>query len=176
MPGKIALDDLRIRKVKLNDEGLEIQAESRAAEETDTVDRKQVVLRSKQQPLASFTDAHRTLQRIALRLISAPSEWTDVRFRGCSVNYEDSTDRMGAVVTLLVDLDEFPAPLVINTPHLRVEDDQDESGNPAMPRDMQRAVELLLDEAMRFLAGERAQLDMFAAGSMSAEHAVGSRH
>ncbi|WP_412506175.1 hypothetical protein [Roseovarius sp. SYSU LYC5161] len=116
-------------------------------------------------PLDSFTEAFEALGPAALGLIMAPHAWRSLaKVSGVSITHEE--DRIGAVITLLVDLDgATKGPLVINTPYLV---DEDENG-PMMPPDMLNAVDAIMKEAEKYVRGERAQRDFFADDAADSE-------
>lgn len=147
---------LRFRKLKLKDGTVRVDAEH--VNDFESYHRS-VSLKTKEEPLPSFNIAVEAVRKAAMEMILAPDDWSSTRLSGMSINYEGD-DRFGVVVTLLVDIDGFAAPLVINTPHLRQELPDDEGGI-FMPEDFQADVEVLRDEAMKFLAGERAQANLF---------------
>lgn len=111
-------------------------------------------------PLEEFVPAFDSLKPAALDLIGAPEEWGErATVSGVSITHEE--ERIGAVITLLIDMEErTKGPLVINTPYLV---DADENG-PEMPPAMQTAVRSIQREAKRYVRGDRAQRDMFTPG------------
>lgn len=88
-----------------------------------------------------------------------PSVWDRfeaVTIRGANFTYEHSI--MGATVTALVHVQTSAAPLVINTPHRTVEHYGKEGiDDHLIPPKTVTALELLQREAMRYVAGRRAQ-------------------
>lgn len=144
-----------ITKVKYEPEAGKVQI--KWSEDSDTSVR-DTTFTCYDRPLEEFLDAFNSLLPAALNLIGAPEAWGERgTVSGVSITHEE--DRIGAVITVLVDLGErTKGPLVINTPYLV---DDDENG-PIMQPDMMNAVDAIQREAKRYVRGERAQADFFA--------------
>ena len=97
-----------------------------------------------------------------LELLELPEWYGDgLRASGLSLSYADGV--MGATVTLQKTLKDAPAPLIMNTPHLPQEPYSD--GGACLPGELSDAIELVVDEAKRYLQGERRQMDLFDPGA-----------
>mgnify|MGYP000308780894 CR=1 FL=1 len=144
-----------ITKVKYEPEAGRVQI--KWTEDSDTSNR-DTTFTCYDRPLQEFLDAFNSLVPAALNLIGAPEVWAERgTVSGVSITHEE--ERIGAVVTVLIDLGEkTKGPLVINTPYLV---DDDENG-PCMEPDMLTAVDAIQREAKRYVRGERAQADFFA--------------
>lgn len=148
---------MEIRKVKSSNGLILIRAEEQCGEE----DIRRIELESRAEPRPEFHEAMGGMISPAMNMIQAPGAWMAVAtISGVSVTHEEERG-MGAVVTILVPLECAPSPLVLNTPYLPSEDPND-SGGATLPRALREAVERVIDEAMRYLRGERAQADLFA--------------
>ncbi len=109
-----------------------------------------------------FTKAAEELLPLALSVLKLPPEYKDgLRFCSVSLSYNDHQG-MGAVCTMLKDLESINAPFVMNTPHLHNAED----GNSLMPSAYRNQIERLVREAELFVGGKRD--DLFAAGAEKA--------
>lgn len=84
-------------------------------------------LKSFDKPAPSFVKALSAFVPHVLDLLELPSTYTDgLRVQSLSINYEDEGDgRCGLVITSLKSLKQANSPLVLNTPHLREDTDDD---------------------------------------------------
>lgn len=147
-----------IRKVKSANGVIIIRAEEQSGEE----DIRRIELESRAEPRPEFHEAMGGLISPAMTMIEAPGAWlTAATISGVSITHEDEGG-IGAVVTILVPLECAPSPLVINTPYLTSVDNGSGAPRLLLPPALQQAVERVIDEAERYLGGDRAQGDLFA--------------
>lgn len=92
--------------------------------------------------------------------LAHPNEVANIEVRGVSLSWTD--DIMGVVITALKTLRNSNSPLVLNTPHLP-EEPYSEGGDESMclTSECVDAIRNLIDEAHRYLEGDRQQLDLF---------------
>lgn len=76
-----------------------------------------------------------------------------LRVTGISINYE-SSGRRGVVITSLKELDDFTAPLVLNTPHLK-EPDLDDDDSPSWPGGWEELLKAAEAAAKGYVEGKR---------------------
>jgi hypothetical protein len=91
------------------------------------------------------------------------SDAAKLKIRGVTLTH--AHDVLGAVITALKPLKTANSPLVINTPHLpecAYSGDGDDP-NPTMHDGMPERLHALVVQAQRYLDGDRAQGDLFAA-------------
>lgn len=144
---------MNITKVKTRESGLEL----RWKDQDDTT-RKETTFTCSDEPAESFTDALHALLAPCLSLIEA-QDWEDeAEVMGLSVTYE--SERRGFVVTIRKELEATRGPLIVNTPY--IVDDADDDTTPVAPRPMTAAVDRVIHEAGRYLNGHRAQRDLVA--------------
>lgn len=150
---------MEITKVKYDGEKVTIKTQ----EDSDT-SQKETTLTCYDPPRESFTDAFQALREGAVDLLEIQdADWAaGLRVTGMSVTYEE--ERTGVVVTMMKELEGAKGPLVLNTPYVV---DEDEHG-PTMPTALMRGYQRMLDEARKYLNGDRAQRDLFRDGSEAA--------
>lgn len=114
----------------------------------------------KDHPLESFPAAMAALIPPALDLLELPLAY-DHNMTASGISFSDTDGIMGAVVTLQKTLVGAHSPLVLNTPHL-AEEPYGESGDASclLPEKLVDALQECIDEAGRYIRGERSQLDM----------------
>ncbi len=113
-----------------------------------------------QEPRPEFVQAFDGLAKAAMHEIDAPKDWRDhVTCTGASFSWGEG-DTLGIVVTCLVDLDNFQSPLVINTPFKRQSGPNDMANGPFLDGAFEKAALIVLDEAVAYVKGARAQLDL----------------
>jgi hypothetical protein len=84
---------------------------------------------------------------------------------GVSFSYGKDTETKGIVISGWINLDATNSPFFFNTPYLPYEGPNEESSVPTVPDFGIKALNKLEHEAVAYLHGKRAQLDMFAGGS-----------
>lgn len=119
----------------------------------------EIVLESNEQPLQSFRDA---LQALALEV----AEWCELPDEACEdleirgVSYTWKHEVMGATVTALRGLRRCASPLVLNCPHKTVEPYSGDDVSCCLSGSQVDALRALEREAERYIAGERAQMEL----------------
>ncbi|MCX6497185.1 MAG: hypothetical protein NTU93_00110 [Arthrobacter sp.] len=107
-----------------------------------------------------FYAALEDLVEHVLRLLELPASYGDrLTVTGVSLSWTDNI--MGAVVTAQKYLTAADAPLVLNTPHLPSAPYGENAGGKIMPGDMVLALETIQREAVLYVEGKRAQLELF---------------
>ena len=109
-------------------------------------------------PLPSFTDALQALSMAVAdicELNREASSCIDVR----GVTFTWKSDIMWACITGLKSLKTTNSPLVLNTPHLpeSAYSGNPDDGSPCLPRAAAQLLYSVLEEAKRYLNGDRAQ-------------------
>lgn len=150
---------MRFTKIKWN--GKEVVLAWTTKSGADTI---RHTLDSFERPRQEFDDALQAFVPEIVQLLELPTAYAEeLKVIGLSINYEEG-DRAGLVVTCLKNLAEFNAPLVLNTPHMREPDFDDEN-----PGQMSDTVLQLLGRAQgaatRYVEGKREQGDLFEAES-----------
>lgn len=149
--------ELRITKVK--SDGSKVRLEYERTHEGRDPD--EFTLQCCDVPLPAFTEALQALAADVVAICELPADaLTTITVRGVTVTW--THDVMGACVTALKALKTANAPLVLNTPHLPSESYSGAEGdpNPVMPAGMVSRLSTLLNEAVRYLNGDRAQGDL----------------
>jgi hypothetical protein len=122
-------------------------------------------LSSLDSPSLEFQNALKALAMDAVTICELDGKDVDkLTVRGVTLTY--TNDIMGACITALKKLETSNAPLVLNTPHLPSEayGDGDVTSPVLEPSTVSRLVEVA-EAALRFIDGERAQGNLFVAGS-----------
>jgi hypothetical protein len=152
---------LKIKKDKKTDK---ITLEYQKKKGDDSVD--EFAFSSFDKPLPGFDLAMLALRKYVLQICEYPVNddfLTRVTVTGVSFSYGGNEDVMGATLIAQLALKECNAPLNLNTPHL-AEDFYSENGGSEkqlMPVNMASDLDKLIDEAERYLQGERAQGELF---------------
>lgn len=147
---------MNIRKIKLKDGRWTVRAEE-ATGDPEAPNTRKVEVESSETPRAELHTAFHQMVEPALDMISAPEGWYGKAIMsGVSISHEEERG-IGVVMTVLVAMPEVASgPLVINTSYV-VEDGGE---GPSLPSDVYRGLMKLIEEAQRYLDGERLQLDM----------------
>lgn len=118
---------------------------------------------SSEKPSPSFNEALQRLKWHIGDICELETKYIhSIEVRSVSFSYGGENDTMGATITGLKTLGTANAPLVINTPHLPTEDYS--GNNPAaftLSVSCIKDIGLLIDEANKYLEGEREQESMF---------------
>lgn len=116
-------------------------------------------LASDEAPHPDFRGAMQAFRHEVGRLLELPELWSkEIEVIGLSINHEDD-GRLGLVITCLRPLSMTNAPLVINTPHLR-EADAEEEGN-FLPTSILGLLDMVATQAERYVHGTRDQASLF---------------
>nr|DAZ68639.1 MAG TPA: hypothetical protein [Caudoviricetes sp.] len=112
-------------------------------------------------PRPEFYSALMNLRQDVLTLLEYPENWLDkITVRGVSYSYSDDGVE-GAVITAQRDLEYSTAPENCNTPHkpyeMYNEDGEDPEGIILMPPEIIDRLDVLEDEAQKYIDGDRAQ-------------------
>lgn len=152
---------MKITRVKFKDGKWYLDAEE--GDEGDSTF-KRIFMESKDEARPEFAKALYDMGTPALKALGAPKRWLDsFKVSGVSIKHEAERG-LGCVVTMQIPMDEISnGPLVLNTPYTV----EDAGEGPSMPPALYRALVALLDEAGRYMDGDRAQGDIFAAADDS---------
>lgn len=152
---------MRFSKIKYNGKFVTL-----AWEDTNPARDLATSLTSAQTPHPDFTAALDAFAGEVLDLLELPLEYGDtLKVTGLSISTQDD-GRRGLVVTALKGVKCSPAPLVLNTPHLP--EPGEDPNAPALSRYMLALLVNAEIEASLFVAGKRAQGDLFAKAADSA--------
>jgi len=163
----------RIIKVKFgSDNKHEFVYEDIKDKENEKVD--EFDFKSKDKALPEFYNALQGLTEHACRICEFPREYDkNVTVISVKFSYTELKDTkeivMGATITLRKDLKDSNSPLIVNTPHKPSEfydGKKDESPqDPALllSAECVEALKVLQAEAIRYIDGERDQMDLFKA-------------
>lgn len=147
-----------IRKIKVDKSGkipkILIRYDRPVPGEDDEFDN--FSLKSSDEPLPSLHTALQALNAYVVETCEAKDCWTveSVDILGVSFTYQH--DSFGAVVSAKKELQGSGSPLVINTPYRRCFMDDQPEGEIFFEPLVQRQLETLQKEAMRYIKGERA--------------------
>jgi len=141
-----------INKVKTKDALIQIDYTLKNGDELS------VKYRDRARP--EFYGAMAALVIPALKMLELPETYR-AACAATGVSFTWSKDIMGAVITMQKSIEIAQAPLIINTPHIP-EEPYGGTGQ-CMPVAMVEALQNVIDEAKRYIAGDRAQMDMFRA-------------
>lgn len=124
-------------------------------------------LTSRELPHPEFVEALGACLQPAVDVCELPLSYKSrLRVQSVSLSEDDDGNR-GCVVTMLKTLNGLPVPLVLNTPHVSMREQAD--GSYTIPNALAGALDDLETEARAFLGGKRAQADLFASVSVSAD-------
>lgn len=107
-----------------------------------------------------FTRCAENLINPLVKYLDLPDSWGtcgDIIFRSVSFS-ENETQGFGCVVTLLKELDDFNAPLVINTPHFC--EGSEHQSKSVMPSNILTLLTTLQQHAIAFINGKRSQTEI----------------
>ena len=154
---------MELKRVGFKDEEIEISWEDQMSSKwkTDVTH----VMSSKDTPSPEFTEAMQALVAPVIALLELPKKYGDgATFRSLSVS-EKGEDLRGYVVALTRPIDATNAPFNIATPHFAEGHLDDAGAWVGAPRELQGAINDLLEVAERFAkGGERQQVDLFEGG------------
>lgn len=146
-----------ITKVKVKAEGVEI----RYSEKAGKVD-KEVVFKCTEEPNPEFSLAMAQLVADVYSILELEADWCPQRMKitGVSFSMSEETGVEGAVITGQVELETANAPFCFNTPHIPFDQYSEGGTAPIMPESTIRNLEVVRTEALRYIEGKRAQLEL----------------
>lgn len=148
---------MRVKKIKLKGCTVEIEVETREGEKSFKVTK----LESFDEPLDSFPKALQALTPYILEICELPEEYADgLEVLSVTFSYGGAEDVMGASITALKTLSTAKAPFVINTPHLASGPYNENGVGPFLSDMCTFQLEILIEEAMRYWAGERKETQL----------------
>lgn len=131
----------------------------------DTPDYDEFTLNCVDKPLPAFELVFIKLRKHVLEICELPSDETDIAkviVKGVSFSYSGESDVMGVTITASRTLAKSNAPLIINTPHKFDRPHNENQGTEmCLSDDCALLLAELLEQAEKYLDGERAQLEMF---------------
>lgn len=125
---------------------------------------REVTMRSVEEPDPALQKALDALPPLIRNLLELPDHWAEGKLSVVSISWSwsASTEVRGASICCRADLECATAPLIFNTPHLPYEQYSERGQQPVMPDDLVDALDEVERQAERYLAGARAQEDLFA--------------
>lgn len=124
-------------------------------------------VRCTEKPRPEFVKAMQDLAEYVTEICELPSEYTKrIEVTSVSLNYGGPNDTEGATITAKMMLENSNAPLNINTPNKAFEMynvDADPDPKVLLSEDCVEAIETLEQEARKYIAGYRAQGNLFEA-------------
>ncbi len=112
-------------------------------------------------PRPEFQTAMQAFLPFFLTIIGAPASWKEsTKITGVSINKEED-GRRGVVLTASRKCPHGAAPIALNSPHLREQIEDKETGNNFFLAGMDQALDTLCEEAQAYLEGERSQGELF---------------
>lgn len=162
----------QITKIKLGkDSKVHIEYQVPRTVETGQ-DFDQFTLNCVDKPLPALELAMLNLRKHVLDICEMPIDDTEVmkvKVKGVSFSYSGDDDIMGATITASKTLARSNAPLMINTPHkFDQTHNENQSTEMLLSDDCISVLVELLEQAEKYLDGERAQLEMFNQDSVKA--------
>ena len=147
----------QITKIKMKDGNIEV----RYLEVEGKVE-KEVIFKCKEAARPEFDSAMSALVRDVYKILELPVDWFPQRMKitGVSFSHSEGTNVEGAVITGQVELTTSVSPFCFNTPHLPFEQYSETGNSPTMPEAAQKNLGDLKTEAMLYVEGSRAQLDL----------------
>jgi len=147
---------MKFSRISVTKKGVEL-----AYERKDEHKSEEVVAKSAERPLPSFADALQSFAAFVIDLLEIPDEWRE-NLTITTLNLsEDKNGYRGLIVTATRPIPKaYDRPLVMNTPLVREgsEDASDEACT--LSDEVLELVSLVEGEAVRYLNGEREQLDL----------------
>lgn len=158
-------DRERIKKVKFDGSLVEITTERTWGVGNEKLS----TLKSYDQPTEAFEAAFRAFPPAVRRLLDLPERWAEGALKVLSVSFSwsESTSVQGATITCRADLKCATSPLIFNTPHLPYAQYSEGGEQPLMPDELIELLDDLEGQAGRYLAGERAQGDLFSGAKVT---------
>ena len=162
----------QITKIKLGKDS-KVHIEYKVPRTTESgQDFDQFTLDCVDKPLPALELAMLNLRKHVLDICEMPVDDTEVmkvKVRGVSFSYSGDDDVMGATITASKILARSNAPLMINTPHKFDQPHNENQGTEMLlSDDCVNVLVELLEQAEKYLDGERAQIEMFDQDSVKA--------
>lgn len=131
------------------------------AVQTDQGETDEFSLSCSQKALPEFYLALNELGKHVVKICELPDEYVGgLTVLGVKFTWTDEI--MGAVISAKKALSECDSPLFLNTPHMPERPYSPTGGGKCLPAKTTEALEKLLEEAERYVHGERVQLSLFA--------------
>lgn len=149
-------------KITANGKSIQIHWISRKKTASEADEQHNHQLECAEKPKPEFDTALQAFLLFMLRIIGAPTDWTDnTKITGVSLNKEED-GRRGIVITASRKCPFGAAPIALNSPHMREpKDDAKETGANFFLSGMADAIDTLCEEAQAYLDGDRAQGELF---------------
>jgi len=146
-----------ITKVKVKEEAVEI----RYTEHHGKIE-KEVIFKCPEKPHPDMDMAMAALVRDVYDILELPADWAPQRMRitGVSFSFSEETNVEGAVISGLVELTTSNAPFCFNTPHIPFDQYSEGGTAPVMPETAVRNLNVVKEEALAYVEGKRAQLEL----------------
>lgn len=146
-------DEQKTRFTKIKFDGSKVRLEYQITKKDGTPD--EYVISSSDQPDRAFPTALAALAADVAGICELPdTDQAKLSVRGVTLTYTNGI--RGACITALKSLKTADAPLVLNTPHLP-ESPYGDNDAPTLALETIERLDVLVAEAARYLAGERAQ-------------------
>lgn len=163
----------QITKVKLSKESkvhIEYRVERTVEEVTDY---DMFTLDCIDKPIPQFNLAMMELRKHVLEICEMPADDLEVMkimVKGVSFSYSGVDDVMGATIIAIKKLNKSNTPLMINTPHKFAEPHSENQGaEMCLTEECIEVLEELINQAEKYLDGERAQLKLDLTGNAGKE-------
>jgi hypothetical protein len=150
----------RISKVKVTAEGwINVTSQEKYGEQNE----KEITFKSPEAPHEEFTSALNGLEPHVRTILGWDYAYARGRIRimGATFSFSEKTEVEGAVISGLVMLETCDGPFTFNTPHLPYDQYSETGAGKLMPMEAQQALAELKDQAAAFVAGKRAQANLF---------------
>jgi len=114
-------------------------------------------------PRDEFKQSLAALKIHVVNICEIPKKQAErLEIRGVSLSWKHGI--MGAVITALKTLEHSNAPLILNTPHLPETSYSEEGEMSCLSSKCLENIRTLMEEARRYLEGDRAQINLFFPG------------
>lgn len=163
----------QITKIKLGKES-KVHIEYRVPRSTEDGDDYDLfTLDCVDKPLPAFEDAMMELRKHVLDICEMPADDLEVMkviVKGVSFSYSGDDDVMGATIIAIKTLNKSNTRLMINTPHKFSQPHSENQGaEMCLSYDCIMVLEELIEQAEKYLDGERAQLKLDLTGNAGKE-------
>jgi hypothetical protein len=147
-------NSVRILKAKIKDK-VHIEYEIEHNKITDSI-----TLESEDEALPEFKNALQEMRGAVCEICELDKDNASrIKVLGVSLSYEGEPPnrRMGAVVTATRRLEKTNGTMLLNTPYLLEATNDKKNSRGVMPAELENQIGLMINEARRYLNGERAQ-------------------